>query len=420
MNPARIAISTLGTRGDVQPYVALSVALMARGHQVQLAAPAQFEGFVREHGIASAPLPAEFLDLVNTPEGKAAVAGSKGFGAGFKLLKYMRPLGRRLLDTEWEANRSFSPDLLIQHPKSFGTPHMAEALGVPSILASPLPGFTPTAAFPSPIVPFRTLGPLNGLTHSLTRKAPELLFGRTLKEWRIETLRRPARPASRLRPDRTIYAYSPHVVPVPPEWGDDVLVSGYWFLDSGDWAPGAALQAFLEGGEPPVYFGFGSMPGIEPEARTSVIVEALRRTGKRGLLATIGGALATASESDHVHVIESAPHDKLFAYVAATVHHGGAGTTGAALRAGKPTTICPFLGDQPFWARRVVDLGVGPPALDRNRFSVESVVECLNAMDEPAMRNRAARLGEAIRREDGVGTAVGFIEDLLSSVPGRA
>ena len=133
----RFAIETLGTRGDVQPYIALAIGLIARGHEVQLAAPVQFTDMATEHGIPFAGLPGEFLALLDTPEGKAAVAGGKGFSAGFKLLKHVRPLMMRLLDEEWRAVRSFQPDVLVYHPKSFGSPDMAAALGVPHVLASP-------------------------------------------------------------------------------------------------------------------------------------------------------------------------------------------------------------------------------------------------------------------------------------------
>ncbi len=129
----RVAIETLGTRGDVQPYIALALGLRNSGHDVQLAAPVQFSDMVRERNIAFAPLPGEFLELMDTPEGKAAIAGGRGFSAGFKLLKYVRPMMRGLLDAEWAAVRAFAPDAIIYHPKSIASPHMAGKLGIPAI-----------------------------------------------------------------------------------------------------------------------------------------------------------------------------------------------------------------------------------------------------------------------------------------------
>lgn len=413
----RIAIETLGTRGDVQPYIALALGLIGRGHEVQIAGPVQFDVMVREHGIAFAALPGEFLALMDTPEGKAAITGGRGFSAGFKLLKHVRPLMRRLLDDEWAAVKAFGPDMIVHHPKAIAAPHIAEALACPHVLASPLPGFTPTSAFPSPMLPFASLGPLNRASHTLAIKGADFLFGKQIRDWRETSLGLAGRRSRAGASLGTLYAYSPHVVPVPPDWGRDVLVSGYWFLDNEAWRPSDALTAFLDAGEPPIYVGFGSMPGLDPRRLTAIVVEALAKTGKRGLLATGGGALEAQRVPGNVHVIAGAPHDRLFPRVAATVHHGGAGTTAASLRAGKPSAICPFFGDQPFWGRRIAELGVGPHALSRKTLSANSLAAAIAAMDDQQMRHRASTLGVAIQQEDGVTAAVNFIE---SSVTGQA
>jgi UDP:flavonoid glycosyltransferase YjiC (YdhE family) len=404
----RIAIQTLGTRGDVQPYLALARRLIGQGHQVQIAAPEQFAAFVSRHGVPFSPLPGEFLALLDTAEGKAAIAGGRGFSAGLKLLRHVRPLMRRLLDEEWAAVRAFGPDVILFHPKSLASPHMAERLGVPAILASPLPGFTPTAAFPSPLLPVSSLGPLNKLSHLLAIRSGELLFGRMLREWRERVLglagRRP-KPAA-----AALYAYSPHVLPVPSDWGNDVLVSGYWFLDDvDDWQMPEALASFLAEGDPPIYVGFGSMPGLDPRRLAQMVIEGLARAGKRGLLATGGGALAIEDIPEHVHVITGAPHNTLFPLVGAAMHHGGAGTTGASLRAGLPTIICPFFGDQPFWGRQVATLGVGPPPLDPRTLDVSTLAAAFRAAEDPGMRQRAQILGQSISQEDGVQAAADFI-----------
>lgn len=410
----RIAVHTLGTRGDVQPYLALARGLKARGHEVMLVAPAQFADMAEAENVAFAPLPAEFLTLLNSPEAKAAMGKSgSGFGAGFKLIKHYRHLIRGLLDAEWEAARAFRPDAILFHPKALGAPRIAEKLGAALFLASPLPGFTPTAAFPTPVLPFASLGPLNRLSHALMIHGGSFIFSKTIREWRTNALGLPARNRSAPLAG-TLYGYSSHVIAKPPDWGPDITVCGYWFLDTSHWAPDAALAAFLAAGEPPIYVGFGSMPGIDPKRLTGLVIEGLRRAGKRGVLATGGGALGPTEASGDVCVIADAPHDRLFPLMHATLHHGGAGTTGAALRAGKPTAICPFVGDQPFWARRVVDLGVGPPPLNKGRMTADDLAAAFRAMDDPAMRARAAALGTAIRAEDGIETALICIEATLA------
>ncbi len=409
----RISIHTFGTRGDFQPYLALALGLRARGHDVQLAAPRQFADTAEEHRVCFAPLPGELLDLIGTPEGKAALTRSKGFGAGLGLLKHARPLMRDLLDADWKAVRAFAPDLLIYHPKSLAVPHISERIGAPCMLASPLPGFTPTSAFPTPILPFSNLGPLNKVSHELAAKSASVLFSGLLREFRASLDLPPAR--RQRSPAATLYAYSPRVVPRPADWGSDILVSGYWFLDAPSWAPDPDLAAFLTAGEPPIYIGFGSMPGRDPQQLTQLCVEALARCGKRGVLATGGGALAHTASTPLVRAIAEAPHHQLFSYVGATIHHGGAGTTGAALRAGKPTTACPFFGDQPFWARRIAQLGVGPPALDRKHLTPDRLGSAIMAMDDPDMKARASSLGAAIRTEDGIASAVNFIEMMMAT-----
>ncbi|WP_455274445.1 glycosyltransferase [Rhizobium herbae] len=405
----RVAIHTLGTRGDVQPYVALALGLQARGHEVQIAAPVQFEGFVRGNNLSFVPLPGDFLALLDTPEGKAAVAGGKGFGAGLKLLKHVKPMMGRLFDEEWKAVRAFAPGLIVYHPKSIAAPLMAKALEIPYVLASPLPGFTPTSAFPSPLLPFSSLGPLNRLSHVLATHGAALLFRGVLREWQAGIPVLAGKHWSNSS-SGTLYAYSPHVLPLPHDWGADVLVSGYWFLDDKHWAMPPSLNHFLQAGDKPIYVGFGSMPGIEPEKLAAIAIDALLKAGKRGLLAVGAGAIQISSVPSHIHVITSAPHDQLFNHVSGAVHHGGAGTTAAAIRAGIPSGICPFFGDQPFWARRVVELGIGPQPLDRKTVTVESFARALVAMDQFIMRKNADILGAKVRAEDGVGAAVRFLE----------
>ncbi len=415
----RIALQTLGTRGDVQPYLALAGELMRKGHAVQLTAPQQFVGFATERGVPFAPLPGDFLALLDTPEGKAAVAGGRGFTAGLKLLGSIRPLIGQLFDAEWEAVRQFEPDLVLYHPKCLAAPHIAGRLGIPSILASPLPGFTPTSAFPSPLLPFRSLGPLNRVSHTVALSAASLLFRRQLAAWREATLGLDSRTAA--APATTLYAYSRHVVPIPDDWNADVVVSGYWFLEtSPQWQMPDGLAAFLKAGDKPVYVGFGSMPEIGAEQLARNVAHALALAGKRGILATGSGAMRFEDDPPaHVHVIAAAPHDRLFPHVAAALHHGGAGTTGASLRAGLPTIVCPFLGDQPFWGRRVAMLGAGPHPLDRRKLTADTLATAFRAADDATMRARAEELGRRIRSENGVACAVDVVERLGRSPTGN-
>jgi len=405
----RFAIETLGTWGDVQPYIALALGLMARGHEVQLAAPVQFADLAAQQAIPFASLPGEFLALLDTPEGKAAVAGGKGLSAGFKLLRHVRPLMARLLDEEWRAVRDYQPDVLVYHPKSFGSPDMATALGIPHVLASPIPGFTPTNDFPTPVLPFASLGPFNKMSHAFAIGSARWLFAKDLKKWRATALGLPATMA-REPAAGALYAYSPSVLPKPRDWGANVLVTGYWFLDDPGWQPSASLESFLNAGPPPVYIGFGSMPNLNPAVWTGMILEALDMTGKRGLLAIGGGAMARGDPSASAFFLDHAPHDRLLPHASAAIHHGGAGTTAASLRAGLPTQIVPFFGDQLFWGRRVAALGAGPAPMDRKALNADGLAKALTAMDSEPMRARAAEMSVALGKDRGVETAIKFLE----------
>ena len=402
----RVVIQTLGTRGDVQPYVALGVGLQARGHQVTLATVAEFEGLAQSYGLPFAPLRGDFLKAAQSAEGRANP---------LKLMREFVVMARDTLDDEWHTAQG--AEVYIYNSAALGGEHIAERLGVPSFAAFPAPLYTPTSAFPNPFFPFGQLGPFNRLSHQLLARMGPAMYGRPIRDWRREVLGLPpARGEVKVngRPIPLLYGYSEAVVPRPTDWPGHVLVAGYWLLDSpAAWQPPAELTAFLEAGPPPVYIGFGSMYMAGGAKTTSVVVQALRQAGLRAVVATGWGGLAADQANDHLLFIQEAPHAWLFPRVAAVVHHGGAGTTGAGLRAGRPTLVCPQIGDQLFWGRRVAALGAGPAPLPRGQLTAERLAAALRTLTTDAvMRERAAELGARLQAEDGVARAVDFIEQL--------
>ncbi len=202
-------------------------------------------------------------------------------------------------------------------------------------------------------------------------------------------------------------------MPKPPDWGDHIFVTGYWLLDSPPgWQPPADLAAFIEFGPTPIYVGFGSMSARDPRATTQLIVEALRRTEQRSVLSTGWSGLADADLLESVFAVESIPHDWLFPRMAAVVHHGGAGTTGAGLLAGIPNVIVPAAGDQFLWGEGVEALGVGPKAIPRKRLTVERLAEAIQvAVNDASTRERAKALGECVRADDGIALATRIISN---------
>lgn len=396
----RILILTVGSRGDVQPYVALGAALRARGHAVTLCTGRGFEDMIDAHGLEAAPLSDNSRALVQTPEMQAALHSFSGKVRAWRAFKGM---ARRTLDEMWSVAQEDRPDVIVYHPKALGAPHIAEALGAVAVPSFLQPAFVPTGAFSSPLLPGVNLGRFgNRLSHQALLGLASIVTSRTISRWRRERLGlAPSGPRDLYagfdpsgRPVPRLHGYSCHLVPKPDDWSEREHVTGYWFLDEGtDWEPPEALARFLDAGPPPVYVGFGSMPAKDPERMTGIVRAALNTVGARGLLATGWGGLDGAGYSDQIHVLDAAPHDWLFPRCAAVVHHGGAGTTHAALRWGRPAVICPVFGDQPFWGRCVAALGAGPDPLPQKRLTAAALAQALNAALSPVMQARADEVG---------------------------
>ena len=210
-----------------------------------------------------------------------------------------------------------------------------------------------------------------------------------------------------------LYGFSPSVLPRPADWGARVHVTGYWFADEPDgWVPPQEVVRFLEEGPPPVYIGFGSMSVKEPEATMRLVLDAIAATGRRAIVHAGWAGLAATATPDDVLIVGSVPHAWLLPRVGAIVHHGGAGTTAAAIRAGVPSVVVPFHGDQPFWAGLTHTLGVGTKPIPRRRLTATRLAAAIEeAFTVDELRQRAAELGERVRREDGVGRAVALIEE---------
>ncbi len=298
---------------------------------------------------------------------------------------------------------------------------IARQRNIPLAVASMQPLFPPTHAFPMFMLPFRFSfgGWYNHLTHSLYMRMGWLFVSGLLNHWRTTCLGLPpwrsmSAMIATLGETGTpwLYGYSPQVLPKPTDWGEDLHVTGYWFLDAlPNWQPPAELLHFLENGPPPIYIGFGSMSNKDPERHTRQVLRTLELSGQRGVLLTGEGAVIRLPTSASVFYADDVPHSWLFPRMAAVVHHGGAGTTAAGLRAGVPSLITPFLLDQHAWADRVVKLGIGLRLADPGRLTAEKLAQAIHtAITDQALRTRAAAFGEKIRAENGIARAVEMIE----------
>jgi sterol 3beta-glucosyltransferase len=333
-----------------------------------------------------------------------------------------------LLQDCWDAARESSPDLIIFHPKAYGGPHFAEKIGVPSIMALPIPMIVPTAEHPHMGFPDWKLGGwYNRMTYSFVNGLMGLSAGKHVNAWREAHGLSPQKRFDILHTTDgkdipVLHGFSRHVVPQPSDWPKTASTTGYWFLDESDgWSPPAELEAFLEAGPPPVYVGFGSMAGRDPRRLTEAVISALQQAGVRGILATGWGGLKAGVLPKAILQIDQIPHAWLFPRMAALVHHGGAGTTAAALRAGRPSVFVPFFGDQHFWGWRVHTLGAGSQPIPQKKLTVEKLATAIeDVTSNPAIRSKAEDLGGKIRSEDGIGNAVKVIERIMKSALGKA
>ena len=418
-----ITVLAIGTRGDVQPLLALAVGLQRTGrHQVRLIAPDDFETLATEHRLDFAPLGMNAHQLLGRENlGAGLESGRNTLLWVWQILRTLRSTFERLMERTWLACQG--TETIVFSTMGFGAYHVAEKLGVPCYWAIPFPGLVRTRAFPGLAFPALPLGGTYNLcTHALGERLLQQLTGRFLNRWRRERFQLPTIPLGQWpysqlhgRPLPMLYSFSPIVFPKPTDWGEHTHVTGYWFLDPApDWQPPAPLVNFLDSGPPPVYVGFGSLPHRHPQQTTQLVHEALARAGQRGVLATGWGGLSTADlphPSAGLFILDSIPHAWLFPRVAAVVHHGGSGTIGAGLRAGVPSVLVPHAGDQPLWARRVAELGVGPRPIPRRQLTAERLAAAItSAVTDAGLRARAAALGERIRAEDGVGRAIEIIE----------
>ncbi|MDH4043592.1 MAG: glycosyltransferase [Gemmatimonadota bacterium] len=410
----RITVLTVGSRGDVQPYLALGAGLRAAGHDVRLATHARFRDTIEERGLAFRPLEGDPRELIRGRAGAEWLAsGESTIRFAHRFLRLFRPLLRPYLDDVQAA--CAGSDAIVFAPLAFAAWHVAEALGVPSWMAAVQPA-TRTRAFPALPAAARESpgGAYNLATHILTEQLVWQALRPALNAWRRESLALrplPLRGPFRLMQTRrtpVLYGFSPLVLPKPTDWPPWYQLTGYWFLDRpAGWSPPPRVARFLASGPPPVYVGFGSMVPRDPAATTDLVLGALRRAGVRGILATGWMGETTVSLPDQVLAVDDIPHDWLFPRVAAVVHHGGAGTTAAAMRAGRPAVVVPFFADQPFWAGRVAGLGVGPPPIPHRRLTLDRLAWAIRiAVRDDAVARRALALGDRLRAEDGVARAV--------------
>jgi sterol 3beta-glucosyltransferase len=410
-----ITILTYGSRGDVQPFLALAVGLQKSGHTVRLAVPHRFAGFVESYEIP-------FVSLAGDPE----IISQQLNDAGVNPVRMVRAMSGYIFSIADQVTRQAfvaceGADLII-HSFLFttGGHSLARKLGIPDISIQIFPIFAPTRAFPPVSMSGLPSGLISYFFHWLTTQI--FWHGGNLGFKRLQktnpdtfdlTLHWPFRVDENRFTTPLIFAYSPRVIPRPADWfPPHIHIPGYFFLDTpAPYQPPAELRDFLASGEPPVCVTFGSMIHRDAKRIYQVVLEALKKTKNRAIILSGWSDFQNFSLPENALVMDAVPHDWLLPKCKVVIHHGGAGTTAAGLRSGIPNLVISFAADQPFWGARIHAIGAGPKPIPVRKLTVNNLIAAIIEADGETIRNVAQAKGRVICAEDGVGQAIRLVEE---------
>ncbi|KAI1424531.1 hypothetical protein F5Y12DRAFT_448742 [Xylaria sp. FL1777] len=441
-----VVIQIVGSRGDVQPFIALGLVLKnTYGHRIRVATHATFQKFVEENGLEFFAIggdPAELMAFMVKNPGlmpgidalksgeitkrrkgieqivmgcwRSCIETGNGLGPAPRFSRKDEEVPSDVTPVMGDSTyKPFVADVIIANPPSFAHIHVAEKLGVPLHLMFTMP-WSPTRAFPQPLANIQSSNTDSVTTNYLSYAMVEMMtwqgLGDVINRFRtkvldLEPLALIWAPGvlTRLRIPYT-YCWSPALIPKPNDWGNHIDIAGFYFLNlASSYVPEPELAAFLAAGPPPVYIGFGSIVVDDPDGLTNMIFNAVAATGVRALVSKGWGGLGADSIGvpEGVFMLGNVPHDWLFKKVSAVCHHGGAGTTAAGIQAGKPTIVVPFFGDQPFWGAMVARAGAGPDPIPYKKLTAEGLAEAIRIALKPETQEKAKELGAKIREEQG-------------------
>ena len=417
-----ITILTIGTRGDIQPFIVLGMELKKAGVRVRLVTFENFGDFVKGFGLEFHPISGDVSKVASSE----SVRGAMQADNPLKILLSFNTLKSYVFQLQkdfFEACKG--SDAIVYHPGAPIGYFIAQYLKIPSILAMPFP-MTPTREYPALIFYDKSrLGKsFNYMTHKVFEQIMWMASSAPIKQfWKQKFGRVPqdfTTPFGRqtLPSQPTIVSCSNYVFPTPKDFPPHVHNTGYWFLDDDrDWTPPKDLLDFLNSGVPPVYVGFGSISDpASANQTTELIIDALKRSGQRGILATGWNSMTKMKNlPGNIFVLESAPHSWLFPRMAAVVHHGGAGVTAAGFRTGVPGIVIPHSNDQFAWGRRVYELGVGAKPIPRKKLTSENLAVAIQFALSKEVKDAAKELGRKIQGERGAESAARII---LASITG--
>ncbi|CAM3948073.1 UDP-glucose--sterol glucosyltransferase [Bordetella tumbae] len=401
----KIVVLTYGTDGDTRPLVALSHALIQAGHEVSLLGEARSLGLAHRLAVPAAPLDGDIRALFT----RWSQSGARGTAKA--LVALTNANAAAWMAQTFEATQGCDA-IVVSGLAGFVGLSVAERLAVPAIGAGMIP-LTPSREFPSPFLPSAWVpARLNRASLALTNQLLWLGLRKALNRARADVLGLP--PRVKLWTEHPmLYGISPTLLPQPKDWPDNAVMCGQWVPPlSTDFIPPAELTQFLDAGPAPIYVGFGSMTGIHLSRMLETVIKALN--GRRAVVWPGWSDTGSMTLPENVLRIDATPHDWLFPRVTAVIHHGGSGTSHSAARAGKPSIVMPFAGDQFFWADRLYRLGVAAPAVSPVRLNAAVLGDAISFVEQPAVVDCAGVVGRAMVSEDGLAMGVRMIEEILT------
>ncbi|MDX2191198.1 MAG: glycosyltransferase [Bacteroidota bacterium] len=409
----KISLVTYGSRGDVEPFIALGIGFLKKGHEVTLAAPFQFAAYIESHGIKAIPLAGDVKAILHSDKGKELLSQTNS-------LKVIKMISDQLYDLRhdlWKGLKTAAEGADIVVVSTIILHHMAtlaQKYNLPVVAIQLNPPIVPTGKFPfMDIFSFNLKFPfLNYLTYHLLLKFAWAHVLPEITEHRA-TLQLPPISTSYIKYYEIekvpfIHTISPSVIPRPTDWEAQHIMSGYLFKEEINNNISSDVENWLLKGDPPVYFGFGSMPIPNPQEAIDMIQELVATLRIRAIVVA-GFTNLKPFENEHVKIISEANHVWLFPKCSCIVHHGGAGTSAATFRSGKPSVVCSFFGDQPTWGRLATQMGTGVH-LSFHKLTAKKLGKAVQRVTKPSYIKNAAILSEKINRENGVETAIAHIE----------
>jgi sterol 3beta-glucosyltransferase len=408
----KFIVVTYGTEGDVRPLAALCRALMDAGHEARLLGPVAALGSAQAFGVPATPLAGDIAGSAEAGSIAGVVAQGGDFGGTAAAMARIANAHTEAWMRQTLAAAEGCDAIILSALAAFVGLSVAERLGVKAIGAGFIP-ITPTRAFPSCFLPPGLVPrPLNRFSHRLVNSLLWRAFAKATNAARATVLGLP--------PRRTVwtshpmlYGVSPSILPRPADWPINAQVCGQWVAPASDWTPPAELSAFLAADAPPIYLGFGSMNGFDKPRLTEALLAAAE--GRRVVFSPGWSGIDPSGLPANIFVVGDTPHHWLFPRTSLVVHHGGSGTAHSAARAGVPSVVVPFAGDQAFWAERLQAIGVAPAPVPARTLTGQALKRAIGLTEGEQIRGRASAVGQTMAAEDGLGGALAAIEQIMGT-----